>query len=263
MPEICPVCGAPTVRVEGEAAVRCTGIECPAQLFRSIVHFTSRDAMNIEGLGPAIVDQLLEEKLVSNIADLYYLKFEDLFKLERMGKKSSENLLNSINKSKQNSLDKLIFGFGIRYIGLRAAQLLAQGFNSLDEIMLADVQRFLQIDEIGDKMAESVVKFFSQEQTLHTIDRLKEAGVNMRGSKKKIKDARFEGLTFVLTGTLENYSRHKVTEIIESFGGKVSGSVSKKTSYVLSGDEAGSKLEKAHQLGVKVIEEKEFKELID
>ena len=263
MPEQCPICSAPTARVEGETAVRCTGIECPAQLFRSIVHFASRDAMNIEGLGPAIVDQLLVEQLVSNIADLYYLELQDVINLERMGKKSSENLLNSINKSKQNSLDKLIFGFGIRYIGFRAAQLLAQGFNSLDEIMNADVERLLQINEIGDKMAESVVKFFSQEQTRHTVKRLKEAGVNMIGSKREIRDARFENLTFVLTGALESYTRQQATEIVESFGGKVSGSVSKKTSYVLAGEEAGSKLEKASQLGVKVIDEKAFKELIE
>lgn len=262
MPDICPVCGAPAVREEGEAAVRCTGIECPAQLFRSIVHFASRDAMNIDGLGPAIVDQLLENKLVSNIADLYYLKFEDLVKLDRMGKKSSENLLNAIQKSKSNSLDRLIFGFGIRYIGLRAAQILAESFKSIDEVMEADVPRLLQIREIGEKMAESVVKFFGQEQSKHTVQRLKEAGVNMLGSKKELKDTRFDSLTFVLTGALEGYTRQQATEIIQSFGGKISGSVSKKTDYVLAGEEAGSKLDKAKELGVRVIDEGEFNEMI-
>lgn len=263
MPEQCPVCGAPTERVEGEAAVRCTGIECPARLFRSIVHFASRDAMNIEGLGPAIVDQLIANGLITNIADLYFLKYEDLVKLERMGNKSSENLLNSIDKSKRNNLDKLIFGFGIRYIGLRAAQLLAESFGSLDEIMDADTPRLLQIREIGEKMAESVVMFFNQEQARHTVSRLKDAGVNMLGMKKELKDSRFEGLTFVLTGTLEGFTRQEASEIIESYGGRVSGSVSKKTDYVLAGEEAGSKLDKAKELGVKVIDEREFISIIE
>lgn len=263
MPENCPVCGAPAVREEGEAAVRCTGIECPAQLFRSIVHFASRDAMNIDGLGPAIVDQMLESNLVRGIADLYYLNLDDLIKLERMGKKSSENLLNSIEKSKQNGLDRLIYGFGIRYIGLRAAQILAESFGSLDEIKEADIQRLLQINEIGEKMAESIVKFFAQQQTTNTIQKLKEAGVNMTGKKRELRDIRFEGKTFVLTGTLQDFTRQEAAEIIQSFGGKVSGSVSKKTDFVLVGEDAGSKLEKARELGVKLLEEDEFKEMIE
>ena len=262
MPDVCPVCGAPALREEGEAAVRCTGIECPAQLFRSIVHFASRDAMNIDGLGPAIVDQLLEKKLVGNIADLYYLKLEDLVNMERMGKKSSENLLASINKTKENSLDRLMYGFGIRYIGLRSAQILAESFGSLDEIMESDVPTLLQIREIGEKMAESIVKFFGQEQSQHTVQRLKEAGVNTRGSRKELKDTRFDGLTFVLTGTLEGYTRQQATEIIQSFGGKVAGSVSKKTDYVLAGEEAGSKLDKARELGIRIIDESEFNQMI-
>ncbi len=262
MPEMCPVCGASAERVEGEAAVRCTGIECPARLFRSIVHFASRDAMNIEGLGPAIVDQLLENGLVKNIADLYYLKLEDLVNLERMGKKSSENLLNSIRKSRSNGLDRLIYGFGIRYIGLRSAQILAESFNNLDELMEATLDRLLQIHEIGSKTAESIVDFFGMEQTRHTVDRLKEAGVNIRGRKRQLEDGRFEGLTFVLTGALPGYTRQQAAEVIEGFGGRVAGSVSKKTDYVLAGEEAGSKLEKARTLGVRIIDEEEFREMI-
>jgi DNA ligase (NAD+) len=262
MPNNCPVCGAEAIRVEGESAVRCTGIECPAQLFRSMVHFASRDAMNIEGLGPAIVDQLIENGMVSNIADLYYLKYEDLVKMDRMGKKSSLNLLNAIEKSKSNSLDKLINGFGIRYIGLGAARLLAENFDSMDSIMEEGIEKLLQVDEIGIKMAESIAKFFGQEQTRHTLKRLNEAGVNMKGNKREIIDNRFEGQTFVLTGTLEGYARQQAAQIIESFGGKIAGSVSKKTSFVLAGQEAGSKLDKANELGIKVISEDEFNELI-
>lgn len=262
MPETCPVCGAEAVRVEGEAAVRCTGIECPAQLFRSIIHFASRDAMNIDGLGPAIVDQLLEKGLIKNIADLYYLKFDDLANMDRMGKKSAENLLKAIEKSKSNSLDKLINGFGIRYIGLGSAKRLAESFDSMDALMEQDVEGLLQLNEIGLKTAESIVEFFDQEQTKHTINKLREAGINMKGNKKELKDNRFEGKTFVLTGTLAEYSRQQASEIIESFGGKTAGSVSKKTSFVLAGEEAGSKLDKANELGVRVISEQEFNEMI-
>jgi len=265
MPELCPECGSKVVREEGEAAYRCTGIECPAQLFRSIVHFASRDAMNIDGLGPAIVDTLLEKGFIKGIADLYYLHLhkDELVKIERMGKKSVENLLNSIEKSKSNDIDRLIFGFGIRHIGLRSAQLLAETFESIEGIMNAQVSDIAEIPEFGLKMAESVAEFFKNEQTIDTINKLAQAGVNMKKlAASTIKDNRFSGLTFVLTGTLPTYKRSEAEEIIKQYGGKVSGSVSKKTDFVLAGEEAGSKLEKALSLGVKIIDEEEFKKMI-
>jgi len=263
MPKKCPVCGSDVERAESETAVRCTGIECPARLFRSIVHFASREAMDIEGLGPANVELLLNRGLIKNIADIYYLKAEDIEKLDRMGKKSAENLINAIHKSKQNTLDKLIFGLGIRHIGKKAGKLIAETFSDIDEIAGADAERFAGIDEIGLKMGESIVKYFRNEQVKDTIEKLKLAGVNMKGSKKEISDGRFLGMTFVLTGTLPTYTRQEAQEIIESFGGKASGSVSKKTTYVLAGEEAGSKLDKAISLGVKVIDEEEFKKMTE
>lgn len=262
MPRTCPVCGSPVYREENEAAVRCTGIECPAQLFRSIVHFASREAMDIEGLGPANVEMLLENGLIENIADIYYLKAEDIEKLDRMGKKSASNLISSIEKSKSNSLDKLIFGLGIRHIGKKAGKLIAEKFSDLDEIINADANTFADISEIGLKMGESIVEYFKNPQVLDTIEKLKIAGVNMKGSKKELLDERFLGMTFVLTGALPTYTRGEAQEIIESYGGKTSSSVSKKTTYVLAGEEAGSKLDKANSLGVKVIDEEEFKKMI-
>ncbi|HHW48050.1 MAG TPA: NAD-dependent DNA ligase LigA, partial [Clostridiaceae bacterium] len=241
------------------------GIECPAQLFRSIVHFASRDAMNIDGLGPAIIEALLNKGFIKGVADLYYLheKKDELVNMERMGKKSTENLLISIERSKSNNIDRLITGFGIRHIGLRAAQLLSENFESIDELAKASVEDIMKINEFGEKMAKSVVTFFRQEQTHDTVEKLRRAGVNLQSTgKKKIKDNRFEGLTFVLTGTLPTYTRAEATEIIESFGGKTSGSVSKKTSFVLAGEEAGSKLDKARQLGIRIIDEEEFKKMI-
>lgn len=266
MPDECPVCGAEVIREEGEAAYRCMGIECPAQLYRSIVHFASRDAMDIEGLGPSIIKALLKNELIKGVADLYYLKDkkDELIKMERMGEKSVENLLNSIERSKQNNIDRLIYGFGIRHIGLRAAQLLAENFDSIDELMNAKAEDIVKIDEFGEKMARSVEIFFKQEQTRDTINKLKKAGVNLKShGKKQVKDNRFEGLTFVLTGTLTSYTRSEAGKIIESFGGKVTNTVSKKTSYVLAGDQAGSKLDKARQLGIPVISEEEFNKMID
>ncbi len=262
MPEKCPVCGSDVERLDNESAVRCTGIECPARLFRSIVHFASREAMDIDGLGPANVELLLNEGLINNIADIYYLKVEDIEKLDRMGKKSAENLIKAIEKSKSNSLDKLIFGLGIRHIGKKAGKLLAAKFSDIDEIASADAAQFSDINDIGQKMGESIVKYFKSEQVRDTIEKLRVTGVNMKGSKKEIIDNRFEGMTFVLTGTLPTYTRQEAQEIIESFGGKTSGSVSKKTTYVLAGEEAGSKLDKANSLGVTVIDEDEFKNMI-
>jgi DNA ligase (NAD+) len=265
MPEKCPVCGSKVVREEGEAAYRCIGIECPAQLYRSIIHFASRDAMDIEGLGPAIIEILLEKGFIKGIADLYYLeeKREQLEKIERMGKKSVENLLNSIEASKSNNIDRLIFGLGIRHIGLRAAQLLSERFDSLDQLMVVKKEEITAVNEFGEKMAESVVRFFSHEQTADTIKKLRDAGVNLKSIKKeKSNDNRFTSLTFVLTGTLESYTRKEASDIIQGFGGKVSGSVSKKTDYVLAGKEAGSKLDRAKELGIKIIGEDEFMQTI-
>ena len=262
MPNTCPVCGAKTERVEGEAVTRCTGIECPAQVFRSLVHFASRDAMDIEGLGPALIEQLLDAKLISNIADIYSLKKEELLSLERMGEKSADNLLKAIEKSKSNSLDKLINSFGIRHVGGKSAKVIAQSFENLNAIMNASFDDFASINEVGEIMAQSLVSFFANEQTKDLIERLKKANVNMEGLKKEIIDSRFEGLTFVVTGTLPTYGRKEVQELIEKYGGKVSGSVSKKTNYVLAGEEAGSKLTKAQELGITVIDENEFNKMI-
>ena len=262
IPRICPVCGSEAVREDGEAVVRCTGIECPAMLFRNIVHFASKDAMDIDGLGPAIIDILLDKKLLNNIADIYDLKAEDISSLDRMGDKSAKNLINAINISKDNSLDKLISAFGIRHIGSKSAKLIAKKYRNIDDLMNASLEDLCSINEIGEIMAESIIKFFSNPQTIDLINRLKNAGVNMESIIEENTDNRFEGMTFVLTGTLPNLTRTEASEIIESFGGKVSGSVSKKTTYVLAGEEAGSKLDKAQELGINIIDENEFKEMI-
>ena len=263
MPTKCPVCGSDAVREEGEAVVRCTGIECPAMLYRSLIHFASRDAMDIEGLGPAIIEQLLDKKLIENIADIYNLGYENLVDLERMGDKSAKNLLEAIAKSKENSLEKLLNSFGIRHIGLKSAKILAKKYNNIEEIMDASYEELCEINEIGEIMADSIVKFFDNEQTKDLINRLKENGVNMESKIEKSNDNRFEGKIFVLTGTLPTLSRNEATEMIEKFGGKASGSVSKKTSYVLAGEEAGSKLTKAQELGIPIISEEDFLNMVE
>lgn len=222
MPDTCPVCGSHVVREEGEAAYRCMGIECPAQLTRSIEHFASRDAMNIDGMGPAIVKALLDGGFIKGIADLYYLHLQkdELIRMERMGKKSVENLLASIDRSRQNNIDRLIYGFGIRHIGLRAAQQLAENFENLDALMQAGFEDIMKINEFGGITARSVEVFFRQEQTVDTVEKLRAAGVNLiSAGRKKLTDNRFAGLTFVLTGTLPTYSRAEAGELIESFGG--------------------------------------------
>ncbi|NMB97016.1 MAG: NAD-dependent DNA ligase LigA [Clostridiaceae bacterium] len=266
MPEKCPVCKADVIREEGEVAYRCIDVDCPARLYRSIIHFASRDAMNIEGLGPALIEALMNKGYLKSIADLYYLhnSREELEKMERMGKKSVENLLNSIERSKANNIDRLIFGFGIRHIGLRAAQLLSENFDSIYELMNASVEDVMRIYEFGETMAQSIVLFFKQEKTHEMISKLEAAGVNLVSkSKENIIDERFKGLTFVLTGTLSSFTRNEAAEVIKKYGGKTSSSVSKKTDYVLTGEEAGSKLTKARQLGVKIISEEEFKKMIE
>ncbi len=262
MPKTCPVCGSETVREEGEAVTRCTGIECPAMLFRNLVHFASRDAMEIDGMGPALIEMLLDKNLITNIADIYDLKFDDLVGLDRMGEKSAQNLIDAINKSKENSLEKLINSFGIRHIGAKTAKILAKKFKSLDKLMNASYEKLCSVNEIGEIMADSLQRFFQSAQTQDLIKRLKKANVNMKMEESEILDDRFEGMTFVLTGTLPTLSRNEASEIIEKYGGKTSSSVSKNTTYVLAGEEAGSKLEKAQALKLKIINEDEFKDMI-
>ncbi len=261
MPEFCPSCNSPVFREEGEAVLRCTNAECPAQILRHLIHFTSRDAMDIEGLGPAVLEQLLDNGLITNIVDLYNIDFEKMATLERTGEKSVQNLKNAIEASKQNDLSKLIFALGIRHIGSKAGKLIAEHFGSMDAILNADIEDFEVIEGFGSILAKSAYDFFSLEDTKVMISKLQELGVNMK-SLKEVKDDRFTGLTFVLTGTLPTLSRNEASAIIESFGGKTSSSVSKKTSYVLAGEEAGSKLEKANKLGVTVIDEQQFNEMI-
>ena len=261
MPTHFPSCGAPVFREEGEAVIRCTNADCPAQLLRNLIHFTSRDAMDIEGLGPAVLEQLVNAGLVSNIVDLYTLDFESVMQLERIGEKSTQNMFDAIEKSKSNDLSRLITALGIRHIGTKAAKLLADRFGDIDAVMNADRNALESIDGFGSILANSTADYFAVDENRNLIARLKELGVNTKTTKTAVGD-RFSGMTFVLTGTLPTYTRSAASEIIESFGGKVSGSVSKKTTFVLAGEEAGSKLDKANALGVRVIDEQEFKEMI-
>lgn len=262
MPKTCPVCGAEAVREEGESAVRCTGIECPAKLYRNLVHFVSREAMNIDGLGENIIATLLEKKMISNIADIYELKLEDIASLKKNGKKFAQNLIDSINASKENDLYRLITALGIRHVGVKAAKILAKRFENIDKLALATEEELSLVDDIGPIVAKSIVEFFEQDQTKDLIKRLQEAGVNTEKLESNDNDERFAGMTFVLTGSLDNFSRDQASDIIEKFGGKTSSSVSKKTSYVLAGEDAGSKLTKAENLGVKILTEQEFMDMI-
>ena len=261
MPDICPSCNSPVFKEEGEAVLRCTNAECPAQILRHLIHFTSRDAMDIEGLGPAVLEQLLNAGLISNIVDLYCLDYDKVALLERTGEKTVYNLKNAIENSKGNDLSKFLFALGIRHIGAKAGKLLAEHFGDIDAIISASLEDYLKIDGFGGILAQSAFEFFSLESTKNMIERFRELGLNLK-SLKEVKDNRFQGLTFVLTGTLPTLSRKEASEIIESFGGKTSSSVSKKTNYVLAGEEAGSKLEKANALGVKVITEEELFDMI-
>ena len=261
LPEFCPVCGAPTRRDEDGAVIRCTGAECPAQQVRAITHFASRNAMDIEGLGEAAVEQITAKGLVKNTADLYYLKAEDVEQLERFGKKSAENLIGAIEASKENDLSRLLFAFGIRQVGQHAAKVLAAHFKTLDALMAADAESLTLVDEIGAITAENIVEFFSGDQAKDLVERLRAAGVNFE-SREQGEDKRFKDMTFVLTGALELFTRDEASEIIERFGGKASSSVSKKTTYVVAGENAGSKLKKANELGIPVLTEEEFKSMI-
>ena len=262
MPTKCPVCGADAVREDGESAVRCIGIECPAKQYRNIIHFASREAMNIKGLGDNIIEEFLNRGLIENISDIYKLELEDIASLKKDGKKFASNLIESINESKNNEFYRVINGFGIRHIGVKAAKQLAKTYKNIDNLQNATYESLVMIDDMGEIMAQSVYEFFSQEQTKDLIQKLKEYGINMKTDETEKVDNRFDGMIFVLTGGLDNYSRKEAEEIIENFGGKTSSSVSKKTTYVLAGEDSGSKLTKAQSLGVTIINEQEFIEMI-
>jgi len=262
IPNVCPVCGAEALRDEDEAVIRCQNFDCPAQLLRSIEHFASRNAMNIDGLGEAIVEQLVNEGLIKTVADLYTLDIQELMALERFGRKSAENLIQSIENSKKNELNRLVFALGIRGIGQRAAALLCEHFGDMDSIMNAFELEISSIEGFGGIMARSVYEAMHEPHRIKLIERLKEYGVNMSYSSSKVSD-KFAGLTFVLTGTLPTMTREQAKALIEQNGGKCSGSVSKKTSYVLAGEEAGSKLTKANELGITVITEAQLLEMIE
>ncbi len=261
LPNACPECGSPVVRDADGAAMRCTGAECPAQKLRNITHFASKDGMDIDGLGEAVVELLVNAGLVNTPADLYYLEAQSVAALERMGKKSAENLLSAIEESKSRGLGRLLSSFGIRQVGAAAGKTLARRYADLDAVMSASVEELMAIDDIGPVTAQYIVSWFASEQSRHQIRLLREAGVSFE-SREEVADTRFAGKTFVLTGTLEGFTRDEATEIIERFGGKVSGSVSKKSGYILAGEAAGSKLVKAQSLGIPIISEEQFRDMI-
>ncbi len=261
MPTHCPVCGAPAVREDGESVTRCTGIECSAKALRSIVHFSSKVGMDIDGLGYSIIEQLIDRELIKEIADIYTLKLEDIASLKKNGKKFAQNLIDAINESKNNDLSKLITALGIRHVGSKLAKTLAKKYKTMDNLMNASLEALIMQDDVGEITANSIYDFFKQDQTIDLINKLKQAGVNMESLEEESADNRFEGMTFVLTGALQEYTRDQASEIIEKLGGKTSSSVSKKTTYVLAGEDAGSKLTKAQQLGVAIITEEEFKKM--
>lgn len=263
MPKHCPECGSESVRLEGESALRCINPQCPAQIKEGIIHYVSRTAMNIDGLGEKVVVQLYQQELIEDVSDLYRLDRNELLQLERMGEKSVDNLLEAIENSKDNSLDKLVFGLGIRLVGAKAAKLLAMNFETMDRVMEASEEELEAIDEIGPKMAHSILEFFSKPQAQHVVERLKEAGVNMSYKGPKLVkvdeiNSPFAGKTVVLTGTLEQLSRNEAKERLEALGAKVTGSVSKSTDLVIAGESAGSKLDKARELNIEVIDEAEM-----
>ena len=261
MPTYCPVCGAAVFREDGEAAIRCTGGECSAQLARNIIHFASRDAMDIEGLGPALVEKFLENNLIKSVSDLYTLKAEDISVLDKLGEKSAENLISAIEKSKSNDVSKLIFALGIRHVGARNAKILAMHFKNLDALIKADEESISAVDEIGEVIAKSIINFFAEPQNMEIIENLRSCGVNFI-CNEVMGEGVFNGKTFVLTGTLPTLTRSEASKIITDNGGKVSSSVSKKTDYVLAGEEVGSKLDKANALGIKVISEEDLRKML-
>ena len=261
MPKVCPICGEPLVREEGEAAVRCINPNCSAQQLRAVIHFVSKAAMNIDGLGVSIVEQLLDKKLINDCSDIYYLNFDNVISLDGFAEKSANNLIAAISESKKSGLDRVLFGLGIRMIGSRAAQILAAHFGNIDPLMSASVDELSSISEIGTKMAQSIVEYFKQDKSLYIIERLRAAGVDLTYTSTQ-KGNNFDGKIFVLTGTLPTLKRNDAKKLIESYGGKVSGSVSKNTDFVVAGEEAGSKLDKALSLGIKVLSEAELTEML-
>ena len=262
MPDVCPECGAPVVRDEDGVAMRCTGAECPAQRLRNIVHFASREAMDIDGLGISLCDALIRADLVHSPAELYYLEPEKVAGLERMGKKSAENLMHALEKSKENGLARLLCAFGIRQVGQKAGKVLAMHYSTLDALMAASAEELTAIPDIGAITAESIVAWFADPQSKHQIRLLRDAGVSF-DSKETVLDQRFAGKTFVLTGALEHFTRDEASAVIERYGGKTSGSVSKKTSYLLAGENTGSKYTKAVSLGIPILDEAAFLKLIE
>ena len=262
MPKTCPVCGARTIREEGEAVWRCIVIECPAKLSRGIIHFVSKEAMDINGLGENIIEELMNRNLIHNIADIYKLTFEDIASLKKNGKKFAQNLIDAIEESKSRDLYHVVTALGIRHVGVKLAKSLTKKYKTMEELMNASVESLAEKDDVGLITAQSIYEFFHQDQTIDLINKLKEYGVNMQKLDDEETDDRFEGKTFVLTGSLEKYTRDEASNIIEKFGGKTSSSVSKKTDYVLAGEDAGSKLTKAQSLGVTVISENDFEQMI-
>lgn len=261
LPETCPVCGAAVLRDPDGAAIRCTGAECPAQLLRNLIHFASRDAMDIDGVGPAVLQQLIDSGLVSNPADLYDLQAEQLAELDRMGKKSAQNAVDAIAKSKENDLWRLIFALGIRQVGAKAAKILADHFGSMDALRQATAEELTEIDDVGAITADYITRWMQSSQASDLLERLKAAGVNMT-CRREVIDRRFSGMTFVLTGALTRFTREEAGEMIEQRGGKAASSVSKKTTYVVAGENAGSKLKKAQELNIPVLDEEEFLALL-
>ena len=261
MPDTCPVCGGPAIREAGEAVRRCIGIECKAVQLRNIVHFASKEGMDITGLGISIIERLIEKGLINDIADIYNLTTKDVASLKKNGQKFAANLIEAIEKSKTNDLTKLINAFGIRHTGSTTSKLLAKKYKTMNKLMNATYEELSLIEDIGPVIANSIYNFFKQEQTKDLIKKLQKSGVNMKLIQENI-DNRFGGKTFVLTGTLEKYTREQAQDLIEKHGGKTSGTVSRKTSYVLAGEEAGSKIKKSQELVITIITEKEFNEII-
>jgi DNA ligase (NAD+) len=260
MPEVCPVCGTKVVRTEGEVDYRCVNANCPAKLRETILHFASRGVMNIDGMGEALVNQLTERGLVKDVADIYKLTKKDLLSLERFADKSAQNILDEIDNSKKLPLERVIYGLGMRFVGERTAQFLAEHFGSMGALERASQEELQDVNEVGPRIAESIVEFFNLPANRKLVERLRAAGLTLSGQKKE-RGTKLAGKTFVLTGTLAKYTRDEARKMIEDAGGKVTGSVSKKTDYVVAGTDAGSKLDKANQLGVKVIDEREIEKL--
>lgn len=262
-PTVCPVCGETLEKEEGQVALRCTNSECGAQTYRAITHFASREAMDIDGMGEMVVDKLIDTGLVNDVADIYYLKYDQIKELDKFKEKSSKNLIDAINESKNNTLDKLIFGLGIRHIGKKAAKVLASHVDTIYDFAHMSLEDLSNIDEVGEKMAESVIDFFSKTKTMEIIERLDKAGVNLKGIKEEKMSEKLYGMTIVVTGSFDEISRNDLSKLIEQHSGKVSGSVSKKTSLVIAGENAGSKLDKANELGIEVVELQSFRKRFD